>query len=89
MNVRSFPFNFSVVLAVGCSEDSVVGVVTVDPDSCIPNQNFSCPCVMEDGSPGFGVQTCNPDGVSYSGVHLLDCSDGNHPNQVRSRNRRM
>ena len=66
MNFKKVWIGLGWMLFVGCTEDSVVGVVTVDPDSCIPNQSFSCPCVMEDGSPGFGVQTCNPDGVSYS-----------------------
>lgn len=49
----------------GCTEDSVVGVVDIATDSCVPNQTFSCPC-LKDGIATFGVQTCQTDGVSFS-----------------------
>ena len=55
----------AMVHVLGCTEDSVVGVVEVAPESCVPNQTFSCPC-LKDGIATFGVQTCQPDGISYS-----------------------
>ena len=50
---------------LACAEEAKVQYVSPVPESCVPNQSFSCPCV-EDGVVTFGVQVCLDDGFSYS-----------------------